>query len=165
MMAGAPASAKGPEAGQDGSLLPHWDPPEGVTFEEALRLGADVVQRAREALPALPRKDPTRHYPPTMADAVALVHAREDYKKKKAASLKAQKVKASGSATAPADHIPGAVQGGGDPSAFWLYVEVRGQEGAGGRAGQGRTGQRGGQLSTAQISLGRSAQAVGHHCP
>lgn len=105
-----------------------WEAGEGCTFEEALTAGAQVFRAAAAALPALPRKDATRHYPSTLQDALALAHSREEAKKKQAAN-KAAKSKHKSLAAAAAQpasqaRFPGAVQGGGDLSAFWMFVEV-----------------------------------------
>jgi len=95
------------------------------TLAEALSVGQDVFQGVVEALADLPRKDLTRHYPATMADAVALVTARDDLKKKNAASKAAYKSRRPG--TAPSspknEYYQGARPGGKEPSAFWMYTE------------------------------------------
>lgn len=102
-----------------------WLAGEHATFEEALSAGGDVRRQIVAAGPSLPRKDLAgRLYPATMADAVSIVHARlEDNKKKAAASKQKSKSKAG---PPPDSHFfPGAKQGGGEPSAFWMYIEVR----------------------------------------
>ena len=76
-------------------------------------------------LPTLPRKDASRYHPATVSDALSLVHAREEAKKKNPGS-KVSKAKAKSGGAAllgPDERIPGAAQGGGDPGAFWMYVE------------------------------------------
>lgn len=106
---------------------PVWEAGEGCSFEEALSVGREVVNAAQAALPSLPRKDASRHFPATISDAQSLVHSREDAKKKQAANKAAKtKHKSLTTATATAQgHFPGAVRGGGDrASAFWLYMEV-----------------------------------------
>lgn len=88
-------------------------------------MGGDVRAAVVAAGPRLPRKDLSRLYPATMQDAVAVVHARlEDNKKKAAASKQKSKSKAGAPGSLSDSHFPGARPGGGDPSAFWMYIEV-----------------------------------------
>jgi hypothetical protein len=104
-----------------------WLAGQSVTFEEALEAGQEVAAAAVAAGPRLPPKDLTRLYPTTMQDAVSMVHARvEDSKKKMAQSKQKSKSKSGAVHTATDSHFPGARAGGGEPSAFWMYVEVRG---------------------------------------
>ena len=109
---------------------PAWLAPPGATFEEALAVGGDVQAALLAAAPSLPHKDLGRLYPATMQDAVAVVHARLEENKKKAAASKQKSKSKGGAPHSPSDsHFPGARPGGGDPSAFWLYIEVRGGRG------------------------------------
>jgi hypothetical protein len=110
------------------SHRPVWLAGEDATFGDALAVGQEVLGAVRAALPLLPHKDITRPSAATMSEAVGIVHAREDLKKKLQASKAAKSKHKSGTTLASLDEtrIPGAVQGGGDPSAFWMYVEVGG---------------------------------------
>lgn len=95
-------------------------------------MGGDVQAALLAAAPSLPHKDLGRLYPATMQDAVAVVHARLEENKKKAAASKQKSKSKGGAPHSPSDsHFPGARPGGGDPSAFWLYIEVRREEGWG----------------------------------
>lgn len=104
---------------------PSW--PVAATFEEALTTEKYVFEEAAIALPSLPHRDLTRHYPATMTDAVALVHARDDMKKKVAAAKAAARSKRSFSKSDPPSPthgpFPGVRSGGLEPSAFWMYTE------------------------------------------
>lgn len=103
-----------------------WLAPPGASFEEALAVGGDVRAALLAAGPRLPRKDLSRLYPATMQDAVSVVHARLEDNKKKAAASKQKSKSKSGAPHSPSDsHFPGARPGAGDPSAFWMYIEVR----------------------------------------
>ena len=103
-----------------------WLAGEDASFEEALTAGSEVRQAAVAAGPLLPKRDLSRLYPATMADAVSIVHARVEENKKKAAQSKQKSKSRPGLPPSPSDsHYPGAKQGGGDPSAFWMYIEVR----------------------------------------
>ncbi len=104
---------------------PTWLAGSDCTFEEALLVGRDIAKKTSEVLPTLPRKDASRYLPATVSDALSLVHAREDAKKKNAGN-KVNKAKQKSGAAAlfgPDERIPGAKQGGGDPGVFWLYSE------------------------------------------
>ena len=102
-----------------------WLAGQHATLEEAVAVGGDVRAAAVAAGASLPKKDLSRLYPATMQDAVSIVHARLEENKKKAQQSK-QKSKSKGAPHSPSDsHFPGARQGGGDPSAFWMYIEVR----------------------------------------
>ena len=112
---------------------PAWLAPPGATFEQALAVGGDVRAALLAAAPGLPHKDLGRLYPATMQDAVAVVHARLEENKKKAAASKQKSKAKPGAPLSPSDsHFPGARPGGGDPSAFWMYIEVGQEEAAGG---------------------------------
>ena len=125
---------------------PTWLAGPGASFEEALAVGGDVRAALVAAAPRLPRKDLGRLYPATMQDAVAVVHARLEENKKKAAASKQKSKSKPGAPHSPSDsHFPGARPGGGDPSAFWLYIEVRagrGREQGGAAEWPCRTGRR-----------------------
>lgn len=104
---------------------PIWLAGSDCTFEDALLIGQEVTEKTFEMLPTLPRKDASRYLPATVSDALSLVHAREDAKKKNAGN-KVNKAKQKSGAAAlfgPDERIPGAKQGGGDPGVFWLYSE------------------------------------------
>ncbi|KAL6766486.1 hypothetical protein ACKKBG_A36210 [Auxenochlorella protothecoides x Auxenochlorella symbiontica] len=78
------------------------------------------------ALASLPTLDPEPRTAPSMADAVAMVHARDDARKKVSsgpALSKAKRAARTSSLPVAEDRFPGARRGGGDPAAFWLYVE------------------------------------------
>lgn len=95
-----------------------------ATFEAALTARGDVRTAAVAAGQSLPRKDLSRMYPSTMQDAVSIVHARLEENKKKAAASKQKSKSKSGAPHTPSDsHFPGARAGGGEPSAFWMYIE------------------------------------------
>jgi hypothetical protein len=101
-----------------------WLAGQHATLEEAVAVGAEVRAAAVAAGASLPKKALSRLYPATMQDAVSIVHARLEENKKKAQQSK-QKSKSKGAPHSPSDsHFPGALQGGGDPSAFWMYIEV-----------------------------------------
>jgi hypothetical protein len=105
-----------------------WPIASDATLEEALNIGADVFQHAATAVPSLPHRDPRRLLPATMSDALTIVHARDDAKKKTTAKQgsKSRHKAALGAAGAQTQFL-GAVEGGGDSeSAFWMYMEVRG---------------------------------------
>ena len=116
-MAGEPAVS--------GSTVPGWLADSECTFEEALLAGREVAVETKQALPTLPRRDASRYLPATVSDALSLVHARDEAKKKNAGNKVAKAKAKSGSAAlfGPDDRILGATQGSGDPGAFWLYVE------------------------------------------
>lgn len=102
-----------------------WIAGPGASFEAALLAGREVRTAAIAAGARLPPKDLSRFYPSTMQDAVAAVHARaEDNKKKAAQSKQKSKSKSSAPLTPSDSHFPGAKAGGGEPSAFWMYIEV-----------------------------------------
>jgi len=104
---------------------PIWLAGSDCTFKDALLVGREVAEKTSEVLPTLPRKDASRYLPATVSDALSLVHAREDAKKKNAGN-KVNKAKQKSGAAAlfgPDERIPGAKQGGGDPGVFWLYSE------------------------------------------
>lgn len=102
-----------------GALEPYWPAPQECTFEEALSAGRDVVQQCTAAIPSLPPKDYSKPSCASLSEALAIYHARED---KKGQGKTAKSKKQSASAL---DHgYPGARQGAGEPSAFWMYVEV-----------------------------------------
>jgi len=105
---------------------PVWLAENDCTFKEALLVGVEIRRLATEVLPTLGRKDAARHFPATMSDALSLAHAREDAKKKNAINKSAKsKHKSLGQTHAGSgDHFPGATEGGGDASAFWMYLEV-----------------------------------------
>jgi hypothetical protein len=112
-------------AGISAPPAPTWLAGSDCTFEEALLVGRDVAEKTSQVLPTLPRKDASRYLPATVSDALSLVHAREDAKKKNAGN-KVNKAKQKSGAAAlfgPDERIPGAKQGGGDPGVFWLYSE------------------------------------------
>ena len=95
------------------------------SFEEALVVGLDITKETAAILPSLPRRDASRYLPTTVSDALSLVHAREDAKRKNAGN-KVNKAKQKSGVAAlfgPDERIPGALQGGGDAGAFWLYAE------------------------------------------
>ncbi|EFN53262.1 hypothetical protein CHLNCDRAFT_58651 [Chlorella variabilis] len=101
-----------------------WLVGEDATFEEALTAGRDVRAAAVAAGKALPPKDLSRLYPSTMQDAVSVVHVRLEENKKKVAQSKQKSKSKSGAPHSPSEsHFPGARAGGGDPSAFWMYIE------------------------------------------
>ena len=77
-------------------------------------------------VPRLPDKDFTRHYPATMTDAVAIVHQRAEEARRRAQSGKNKSKGRGGGGGEGSSHFPGAREGGGDPSAFWMYIEVGG---------------------------------------
>lgn len=116
-MAGEPAIS--------GSTAPGWLADSECTFEEALLAGVEAAEETVNALPTLPRRDASRYLPATVSDALSLVHARDEAKKKNAGNKVAKAKAKSGSAAlfGPDDRILGAAQGSGDPGAFWLYVE------------------------------------------
>ncbi|KAL4458738.1 hypothetical protein ABPG75_013603 [Micractinium tetrahymenae] len=98
--------------------------PGATSFEEALAVGGEVRAAVVAAGPRLPCKDLSRLYPSTMQDAVSVVHARLEENKKKAAASKQKSKSKSGAPHSPSDeHFPGARAGGGEPSAFWMYIE------------------------------------------
>lgn len=102
-----------------------WLAGPAATFEEALSVGSDVRAAVVAAGPLLPCKDISRLYPSTMQDAVSVVHARLEENKKKAAASKQKSKSKPGAQHALSDaHFPGARAGGGEPSAFWMYIEV-----------------------------------------
>lgn len=104
---------------------PVWLLGEGGTYGEALSLGQDIRQEALRVIHSLPRKDVTKYYPSTMSDAISLVHARDDAKKKSGIT-KSTKIKqrSLGASLLGSDNcFPGAVEGGGDQYAFWMYLE------------------------------------------
>ena len=88
-------------------------------------MGKETRLAAQSALTSLPRKDAARHYPASLSDAVSLVNAREDAKRKQAANkaAKAKYKSLTGDLQRAEGQYPGAVEGGGDPGAFWMYVE------------------------------------------
>jgi hypothetical protein len=110
-----------------------WTAAPSASFEDALVADDSVFHAVADALPALPHRDIRRHYPSTMADAMALVHAKEDAKKKHQAAGKAARkgapaavaiaAAAAGGGLPRAEHFPGAVEGAGDTSAFWLCMQ------------------------------------------
>lgn len=124
-----PSVAEQPQAGPPGPTgraTPYWPGPPDGSFEEALRADSGVLERAAAALPSLPPKDLTRPYPNSLSEALALYHAREEEKRKKGLGKTNIKVKQRSNLTNLQDgEYPGAKQGGGDQSAFWMYVEVR----------------------------------------
>lgn len=102
-----------------------WLAGPAATFEDALSVGGDVRAAVVAAGPRLPCKDISRLYPSTMQDAVTVVHARLEENKKKAAASKQKSKSKPGAPHSPSDaHFPGARAGGGEPSAFWMYIEV-----------------------------------------
>lgn len=102
-----------------------WLAGDDATFEEALAVGADVRAAAVAAAARLPAKDLGRLYPSTMQDAVSIVHARLEENKRKAAASKQKSKSKAGAPHSPSDsHFRGARPGSGDPSAFWMYIEV-----------------------------------------
>lgn len=111
----------------DGAAAAMWLGGDDCTFRDALVLGADVREQAANVLPSLGRRDATRHFPASMSDALSLVHAREDAKRKNTTSKMAKgKHKSLVASHIGTDtHFPGAKEGGGDASAFWMYLEVR----------------------------------------
>ncbi|KAL4435851.1 hypothetical protein ABPG77_000613 [Micractinium sp. CCAP 211/92] len=101
-----------------------WLAGPAATFEDALSVGGDVRAAVVAAGPRLPCKDISRLYPSTMQDAVTVVHARLEENKKKAAASKQKSKSKPGAPHSPSDaHFPGARAGGGEPSAFWMYIE------------------------------------------
>ena len=113
-------------SGPANGWAPAWPAGEHSSFEAALAAGGEVRSAAIGTGPSLPRKDLSRLYPSTMQDAVAVVHARLEENKKKAAASKQKSKSKSGAEQPTSDsHFPGARPGAGDPSAFWLYIEVR----------------------------------------
>ncbi|PSC71102.1 peregrin isoform X2 [Micractinium conductrix] len=111
-------------SGPANGWAPAWPAGEHSSFEAALAAGGEVRSAAIGAGPSLPRKDLSRLYPSTMQDAVAVVHARLEENKKKAAASKQKSKSKSGAEQPTSDsHFPGARPGAGDPSAFWLYIE------------------------------------------
>jgi hypothetical protein len=104
-----------------------WEAAPDASFADALTVGADVLSEAATALPTLPSKDLASPFPATLSDAIALVHAREDAKKRQGAhkSSKSKSKRGEPFAGPGQEHYPGARQGGGDLSAFWMYMEVR----------------------------------------
>jgi hypothetical protein len=102
-----------------------WIAGPAASFEAALLAGREVRAAAVAAGASLPLKDLSRFYPSTMQDAVAVVHTRVEDNKKKAAQSKQKSKSKSGAPHTPSDsHYPGAKAGGGEPSAFWMYIEV-----------------------------------------
>lgn len=103
-----------------------WIDDVNATYEQALAFGSDIKASAEGVLASLPRKDMTRHFPPTFFDATTLVNAREETKRKQAANkaAKAKHKSPRGRDEYGRDaHCPGAVEGGSDPSPFWMYIE------------------------------------------
>jgi hypothetical protein len=106
-----------------GRFEPYWAPEQDATFAQALSAGSTVLQQCTAALPSLPPKDISKPCPSSLSEALALYHAREEEKRKKGLGKTA---KSKQKPAAALDHgYPGAREGAGDQSAFWMYVEVR----------------------------------------
>jgi hypothetical protein len=100
---------------------PYWPAGQDATFKQALEAGGGLLGRCAAAIPSLPLDN--RPYPglQSFSEALAIYHAREEEKRK----LLGKQTKAKQRATQSWETgYPGAVQGGGDQSAFWMYVEV-----------------------------------------
>ena len=153
--------------GEQGYRQPiKWELGPDATFADALAAHGNLLEQASQAAAALPQKDIARHCPATMQDAVSLVHARAEESKKKAASKQKSKSKAGGGANSPTStHFPGAVEGGGDASAFWMYIEVGSW---GGGSGRGPPDAHFAPYTSAQHSTGERApgleQQPAHAC-
>ena len=119
-----PGPPAGPGGAQGGLIGPQWPAAPDCSFAEALAAGGAVLAACRERLPALPQRDLSKPCPSSLSEALALYHAREEEKRKKGLGKTAKAKKVSASAL---DHgYPGAKEGSGDQSAFWMYVEVSG---------------------------------------
>ena len=104
------------------AVLPYWATPgQECSFEQAISAGSELLGRCLATLPSLPPKDLGKPCPASLSEALALYHAREEEKRKTLGKTAKSKQKSSVSWETG---YPGAVQGGGDQSAFWMYVEV-----------------------------------------
>ncbi|KDD71217.1 hypothetical protein H632_c5535p0, partial [Helicosporidium sp. ATCC 50920] len=97
---------------------------EGESYLELFQGTRHVFEEAWAALPELPRVPVPSRRASSMAEAVAMVHARKDFLKKQASqSSSKSKNAAVQTQSLSEDRFPGAVEGASAPSAFWLYVE------------------------------------------
>jgi hypothetical protein len=102
------------------------------TQADALLVGGEVFEAAARFLPNLPKRAVKGEAPASFAEAMAIVQARDDAKKR-LQSTKDSKSKSKMSKyakhkySAPPDDgaFPGAVPGGeADRSAFWMVMDV-----------------------------------------
>lgn len=99
----------------------------GIRFLEAVALDPAQVDRARDALQALPRRSSAEPSAPvSFTDALNIVALRDEERKRKE-NRRDSKSKAKGGApTSPASQFPGSVPGQErEQSAYWMFMEVR----------------------------------------